>query len=150
MTRAAGVLAVVAALACGDAVPEAEEARPPVETGEAPAPDIVPTRVFLREPAEGGPPGRLTLHLIVPGDAKREQIRQALVHVLEEAGAADSALVAARAIAYAVAAPQGGAEAEVVPLAWGEWLPPGGWDDPAAERGDLHRVTTYFGAPPEW
>ncbi|HUH12878.1 MAG TPA: hypothetical protein VMK65_07195 [Longimicrobiales bacterium] len=151
MRRAgAGLLALAAALGCGDAEPRAADEGARVEAGEAPLVDSVATRVFLREPAESGPPGRVTLHLIVPGDAKREQIRQALVRTLEQEAAADSALVAARAIAYVVAPPRSGAEAEVVPLAWGEWLPPGGWSGSAAGRGDVHRVTTYFGAPPEW
>lgn len=147
---AAGLLAVAVALGCGDRADDEEGQAERVEAGEAPVADSVATRVFLREPAEDAPPGRVTLHLIVPGGATREQIQQALVRSLEAEAVRDSAVVAARAIAYTVAPPRADAEAAMVPRGWGEWLPPGGWSDPGARRDEPHRVTTYSGAPPQW
>lgn len=136
--------------ACGDRQADGSGEEPRVRAGEAPAPDVVETRVFMREPDPEAGAGRLVLHFIVPGDASPEQIRQALVRTMEDAAEADSTVVALRAVAYTVAPPTPGrAEADLVPLAWGEWLPPGGWTGPAT-RTEVHRFHTYQGVQPEW
>lgn len=148
---AAALVLVVLAPACADQEASSDsEAQAPALVGETPAPDPVETRVFMREPVPQAGEGRVVLHVLVPGDATREQIRQALIRTMEDAAAADTALVAARAVAYVVSPPRvGQAEADLVPIGWGEWLPPGGWVGPAS-RGEVHRFYTYQGVAPEW
>lgn len=118
------------------------ERRPPVEP--------VSVEVFLREPAPDVGPGRMMVHLLVRGDASQEQVRSALVQTLEAEAERDTTLVAIRGVAYKTR-PTTPEEAQLVPVAWAEWLPPDGWYDATPEsRDDFHRVYTYTGGPPEW
>ncbi|MBI4541055.1 MAG: hypothetical protein HY704_16255 [Gemmatimonadetes bacterium] len=106
-------------------------------------------QIFNEEPATFAP-GRLTLHILVPEDAGEEQVRQMLVNVLTQRGQADTTVVVARAIAYKPVS-RSSREAELVPVGWGEWLPPDGWADASAlSRTGIHRVYTYFGVQPVW
>lgn len=144
------LLSILLWSACGDESVPQREVEGTVEAGEAPAPDPIETRVFMREPDNEAGPGRLVVHFLVPGDATHEQLRQALVRNMEEAAQTDTSLIAVRAVAYAVAEPQpGGTEADLVPLGWGEWVPPGGWSGQGS-RDQLHRFHTYSGVAPEW
>lgn len=122
-------------------------------TSASDVPDVeeIPFQVFRTDDADFAP-GRETLHALVPFDASQEQIRQTLVGELQERSRADTSLVALRAVAYKPRRVEGKEnEATLVPVGWGEWLPPGGWvtEDPGA-RERTHRIYTYFGTPPEW
>ena len=94
---------------------------------------------------------RLTLHLLAREPAGRAEFSRTLRTLLPERAAADSALVAIRAIVYEAAVPHGEREGNLVPVAWAEWIPLEGWHRaPGEGRGVGHRVYFYHGAPPEW
>ena len=83
--------------------------------------------------------------------ATEEQIRLALTDVLNRTAEEDTTVLALRAVAYVLPAAPQSAEVELTPMGWGEWLPPQGWDGATpASRRQIHRVYTYFGAPPPW
>lgn len=159
MRHGAAVLALAAVLGACEPVDKVE--RPQSEQSEAPpgqAPTAMGTvpetepiayQVFDEEPATFAP-GRRLLHILVPADASAEQIRQMMVKLLMERGEQDTTLLALRAIAYKPVS-RGAHEADLVPVVWGEWLPPEGWVGATAEsRKRLHRVYTYSGVEPEW
>ena len=94
---------------------------------------------------------RLTLHLLARESAGRAQLSRALRTLLPKRAAADSTLVAIRAVVYDAVARRGESEGSLLPVAWGEWIPLRGWHGDAGEgRGTGHRVYFYHGAPPEW
>ena len=94
---------------------------------------------------------RLTLHLLAREPGGRAQFSRALRELLPERAALDSTLVAIRAIVYHAAVPSGANEGNLVPVAWGEWIPLEGWHgEVRTGRGTGHRVYFYHGAPPEW
>jgi predicted small lipoprotein YifL len=151
------VLALVAALAaCGERGPGAA---PPVEQedGETEVwhaddtPEATPAelQVFQREAVPDGD-GRLMVHALIPDGATQEEVRVGMHQLLRAEAEADPTLVAVRLIAYGARA-RSEAEAELVPVAWGELVPPGGWDEarPGAAV-PFQRIFTYFGAGPDW
>lgn len=94
---------------------------------------------------------RLTLHLLAQEPGGRAEFSRSLRELLPDRAARDSTLVAIRAIVYQPAVQQGENEGNLVPVAWGEWIPLEGWHGEAgAGRGTGHRVYFYHGAPPEW
>lgn len=94
---------------------------------------------------------RLTLHLLAPVPGGRAEFSRTLRELLPERAARDSTLVAIRAIVYHAAVPSGANEGDLVPVAWGEWIPLEGWrGEVGTGRGAGHRVYFYHGAPPEW
>lgn len=94
---------------------------------------------------------RLTLHLLAREPGGRAEFSRSLRELLPERAARDSTLVAIRAIVYHSAAPSTTHEGNLVPVAWGEWIPLQGWyGEVGAGRGHGHRVYFYHGAPPEW
>ena len=94
---------------------------------------------------------RLTLHLLAQEPAGRAEFSRTLRALLPERAASDSALVAIRAIVYQAVVREGENEGNLVPVAWGEWIPVEGWHGEVGEgRGTGHRVYFYHGAPPEW
>lgn len=117
--------------------------------GELPEVEEVVWQTFDETPEPAGPP-RTTLHIIVPRDASRDQLRQALGEALEQAAQEDTTLVAIRAIGYR---PQqtGPVDATMVAFVWAEWLPTDGWyRSTEASRGTIHRMYFYHNLPPEW
>ncbi len=107
-------------------------------------------QVFRRTAVPEAGPGRMVLHVLVGAGATEEQIRQALTDVLTREAEEDTTLVALRAIAYVLPAAHAG-EVELAPMAWGEWLPPQGWEGATPEsRREFHRVYTYLGVAPQW
>lgn len=117
--------------------------------GTVPEVEPIDYRIFNEEPATFAP-GRRTLHILVPAGASDEQMRQMMVKLLTERGEQDTTLLALRAIAYKPVA-RSAHEADLVPVFWGEWLPPEGWVGATAEsRSRIHRVYTYSGVVPEW
>lgn len=94
---------------------------------------------------------RLTLHLLAREPGGRAEFSRTLRELLPERAARDSTLVAIRAIVYQAAVPSGDNEGNLVPVAWGEWIPLEGWrGEVGTGRGSRHRVYFYHGAPPEW
>lgn len=118
-------------------------------SGELPDLEDVVWQVFDETPEPEGP-ARTTLHIIVPRDASRHQLRKALGDALQQAAQDDTTLVAIRAIGYR---PEqtGPADATMVAFVWAEWLPPDGWyRSTATSRGTIHRMYFYHNLPPEW
>ncbi len=94
---------------------------------------------------------RLTFHFLAREPAGRAELSRTLRVLLPQRAARDSTLVAIRAIVYQPAVPAGANEGNLVPVAWGEWIPLEGWHgEVGAGRGTGHRVYFYHGAPPEW
>lgn len=94
---------------------------------------------------------RLTLHLLAREPGGRAEFSRTLRELLPLRAARDSTLVAIRAIVYHAAVPSGTNEGNLVPVAWGEWIPLEGWyGEVGTGRGTGHRVYFYHGAPPEW
>lgn len=163
-----GVLLVLAAVwgcssdggvdkAPDDALPEAEatdaSTAPAGETrsvaGELPEVGEVVWQIFDETKEAEGPP-RITLHILVPRDGSRDELRKALTEALELAAQEDTTLVAARAIGYR-AEQTGPTDARMVPFVWGEWLPSDGWyRSTEASRHSIHRMYFYHNLAPEW
>jgi len=151
---------LVACLVLGAAAACESRSPPRAREREARAPDVTEARMLapveplayrvLREEEGDVGAGRLILHILVPAESSDPQIRHTLETLLSERAERDATLVAVRVIAYR-GSPLARAEVELVPVAWGEWLPPEGWvAATAASRQKLHRIYTYFGAEPEW
>lgn len=155
------LLGIVACLCAGACSPD----RPP-DAGENAAPASAPPAArssFGADDAETVPlvlfdevpdpvlERRLTLHLLARERGGRAQFSRTLRELLPERAARDSTLVAIRAIVYHAAVPSGASEGNLVPVAWGEWIPLEGWHgEVRTGRGTGHRVYFYHGAPPEW
>lgn len=111
-----------------------------------------PVRYQLFNRVDLSEPPRTTLHLLVDAQATRGELRVTLAQAIDEAVAADSTLVALRAVGY-VGTPstRGPRQANLVPVAWAEWLPPSGWyESTPQDRDAIHRHYFYQGNPPEW
>lgn len=94
---------------------------------------------------------RLVLHLLAQEPGGRAEFSRTLRDLLPERAARDSTLVAIRAIVYHAAAPSRANEGDLMPVAWGEWIPLEGWfGEVGTGRGTGHRVYFYHGTPPEW
>lgn len=118
-----------------------------VDDGE---PQPVRYQIFNRE--DVAEPARTTLHLMVDAQATRGELRVTLAEAINRAVEADSSLVALRAVGY-VGTPstRGPRDADLVPIAWAEWIPPSGWSDATAEDLDaVRRLYFYHGSPPDW
>jgi hypothetical protein len=153
--RAPGALVLAAALvACGErgpqAAPQVEQEEGETEVWHADEmPQVTPAelQVFQREAV---PEGRLVVHALIPDRATQEEVRVGMHQLLHAEAEADATLLAVRLIAYGTRV-RGEAEADLVPVAWGELAPPGGWDEarPGAAV-PFRRIHTYFGASPDW
>jgi len=151
---AIGLLAA-ALVGCAEEAPpppaESEGPAPRVSWSDAPVGEAVEAQVFRRTVVTEAGPGRVLLHVLVGAGATEEQIRQALTDVLNRTAEEDTTVLALRAVAYVLPAAPQSSEVELAPMGWGEWLPPGGWDGATpASRRQIHRIYTYFGAPPPW
>jgi hypothetical protein len=160
MRRIGVLLVLTAAWGCSpdggvgespDDAPGAAEAGTEAEpvAGELPEVGEVVWQTFdeTREPE--GPP-RTTLHILVPRDGSRDELRKALTEALELAAREDTTLVAARAIGYRVEQTSP-ADARMVPFVWAEWLPADGWyRSTEASRETIYRTYFYHNLAPEW
>jgi len=127
--------------------PASPEARASFGTDDAEATPLV----LFDEVPDPVLEGRLTLHLLAQERGGRAEFSRTLRDLLPERAARDSALVAIRAIVYHAAVPSGANEGNLVPVAWGEWIPLEGWHgEVGTGRGTGHRVYFYHGTPPEW
>ncbi len=91
---------------------------------------------------------RKTLHrLLVFFPESRAGLLKTIRVALDSIAAADTTAVAARAILYAFRPTRPG-EGDVIPVVWGEWVPPEGWAEAGPDsRRRLHRTFVYFGNP---
>lgn len=159
MMRGACALALVAVVATGcrpdqpshqardrGGLPESGREEEPASASAQP----VRYRIFNRD--DLADPPRATIHLLVDSGANRDELRVTLAKALEEEAARDSAVVALRAVGYVgMPSKESPRQADLVPVAWAEWLPPDGWYEAHPEdRVALHRVYFYHGNPPEW
>jgi len=154
----AGSVACLCAGACApDRPPEAREGAAPASAPSAArssfgadAAEAVSVMLFDEVP-DPLLERRLTLHLLAREPGGRAEFSRTLRELLPQRAARDSTLVAIRAIIYHAAVPSGTNEGNLVPVAWGEWIPLEGWyGEVGTGRGTGHRVYFYHGAPPEW
>lgn len=132
---------------------EAENARKPETARPPPTTLVLPDTVspvdyqVFEKSLESEQPRKALIRLLVLSPAGRPALGKTLRVALDSLGRADSTLVAARAILY-TGRTSGPSEMTLKPVAWGEWIPPEGWDRATAEsRSRLHRTFVYHGDP---
>ncbi len=105
-------------------------------------------RVFETE-VDSESPRKVTVRLLVLGQAPRAALYKTLRAALDSLARSDSAIVAARAILYTprMTAPR---EMDLIPAAWGLWVPPEGWDSATVESRDRIHRTFVYGSNPRW
>jgi hypothetical protein len=93
---------------------------------------------------------RLTLRMLVSGEAGRDAQQASMEAVAEAARRADASLAAVRVLAF-LPPPPGhgrrprGSDIEMVPLAYLDWVPAGGWDSLTARSAGLpHHLDVLF------
>lgn len=88
-------------------------------------------------------PKKATYRFLLLRSGTAAALTKTMRAVLDSLGRADPALVAARAVLYEYR-PTGPTGGYVLPRAWGEWVPPEGWDGAtAASRQTFHRSYIY-------
>ncbi len=103
-------------------------------------------QIFERVVQGESPPKTLHRLLVLVPESQERLIKTVRV-ALDSIAAADTTVVAARAILY-VFNQTGPREGDVIPVVWGEWLPPEGWAEAGPDsRRRLHRTYVYFGVP---
>lgn len=128
---------------------ETESAAPPPRVAEA-GPDTASPAAYVifESKVETERPKRLTLRVLVFSPQSAAGVSKALRLAFDSLAAADSQIVAARAVVYATRM-RGDREADLVPVAWAVWAPPEGWSAAGlASRRTIHRTHVYFGTPP--
>jgi len=121
---------------------------PGVVVGGAAAGEPLEMMLFdeVWEPAA---PPRVTLHVLVAALEDRDRLRQTVMDLLEARSREEPELAAIRVVGY-MGEPGSGREVGLIPVVWGEWLPPDGWRRVEARAADgLYRIYIYHG-PPEW
>ncbi len=95
-------------------------------------------------------PRKVIFHFFVRGRVTRAGVSATLRAMLDSVGAADSTLAAVRAIAYAgqVTTESSRTSMRLLPVGWGAWIPPEGWDSVTAEsRSGFYRTYVYSSDP---
>jgi hypothetical protein len=86
---------------------------------------------------------RVTYRLMALESGTQESMTKTVRLALDSLQRADTSLVAVRAVLY-VFRPTARMEGKLIPVVWGEWIPPGGWDAAvASERNRIHRSYVY-------
>lgn len=162
MRRRSAILGLLlAAAACGEtkttggAAKEEAEAeaatpgtRPPRVSAGPDTASLVPYVIFESK-VETERPKRITLRIVVFSPQSAAGVTRTLRTAFDSLAVVDSQLVAARAIVYATRM-RGEREADLVPVAWGVWVPPEGWEAAGpGSRARIHRTHVYFGARPD-
>lgn len=147
-----------AALSCVGSEPDREARADKVGTDRRPEPARAMPRPDTLTPVTyqvigssvvSDSPRKVILRILVPSQATRPAANRTLRLTLDSLRQAEPDLVAARAVAY-VGEMSARSEAKLYYAAWGEWVPPEGWDSATAESRDrTHRIITYAGYP-EW
>ena len=84
-------------------------------------------------------PKKVTYRLMALEVGRLESMTKTVRLALDSLQRADTSLVAVRAVLY-IFRPTARMEGKLVPVVWGEWIPPDGWDAAAAgERRRIHR-----------
>jgi len=92
-------------------------------------------------------PRKATYRFLLLRSGTAAAVSKTMREVLDSLGRSDSALVAARAVLYEYR-PTGPSGGKVLPRAWGEWVPPEGWDAAtSASRQMFHRSYIYHFDP---
>lgn len=94
-------------------------------------------------------PKRATYRLMSLRPGSPESMMKTVRLALDSLQRADTTLAAVRAVLYAFQ-PTAPMEGKLVPVVWGEWVPPEGWDDagPSGRR-RIHRSYVYA-VNPQW
>lgn len=88
-------------------------------------------------------PKKVTYRLLTFEPGSRESMTKTVRLALDSLQRADTSLVAVRAVLY-IFRPTDRMEGKLVPVVWGEWIPPDGWDAAVAgERRRVHRSYVY-------
>ncbi len=83
-------------------------------------------------------------------EGRSQKLRKTVRTVLDSVAAADTNLVAARAILY-IYQPTGRREGRLRPSVWAEWTPISGWGNiTEGSRAEPHRILTYSERPDWW
>jgi len=125
---------------------EAVQRRQPTSTLEW---DTVPALEYelFQASIDSEVPRKATYRFLLLQSGTTTALSKTMREVLDSLGRADTALVAARAVLYEYrpTGPRGG---KVLPRAWGEWVPPEGWDGASADsRRRFHRSYIYHFDP---
>jgi len=88
-------------------------------------------------------PWKATYRMMALESGTRESMSRTVRLALDSLQRTDTTLVAVRAVLY-IFRPTARMEGKLIPVMWGEWVPPGGWDAAVAgERGRIHRSYVY-------
>ena len=99
-------------------------------------------RLFETEP-EDDAPKKITYRLMALQSGNQESMTKTVRLALDSLQRADTSLVAVRAVLY-IFRPTARMEGKLIPVVWGEWVTPEGWDAAAAgERRRIHRSYVY-------
>ncbi len=103
-------------------------------------------RVFERV-TQSEEPHKTLYRLLVLQPGPRQALIKTMRTALDSIAGSDTTLVAVRAILYTFR-PTGPAEGDVVPVVWGERVPPEGWAAAGAgSRQRVQRTYVYYGVP---
>ena len=99
-------------------------------------------QLFESEPDQEEPK-KVTYRLMALESGSVESMTKTVRLALDSLQRADTSLVAVRAVLY-VFRPTARMEGKLIPVVWGEWIPPDGWDAAvASERSRIHRSYVY-------
>lgn len=111
----------------------------------------VPYTVFKTDVA-AEQPRKVVFHFFVRGRVTQAGVSATLRAMLDSVGSADPSLTAARAIAYAGQVITEGSRTSMrlLPVGWGAWVPPEGWDSVTPESRSRFYRTYVYSSDPEW
>ena len=161
--RATGLLLAASLIACvgseggsagGSARREGEAARATQQQARRPAVrgvdvDTIPVLEYqlFEESLASREPRKAVYRFLLMRAGSTEAVGKTLRLVLDSLARADSGLVGVRAILYEFR-PTHVNEGKLLPRAWGEWVPPEGWDSATADsRTRFHRSYIYHVSP---
>lgn len=102
----------------------------------------LPYQVFEVVPSEDESK-KVTYRLMSMRPGPQESMIKTVRLALDSLQRADTALVAVRAVLYAFR-PTSRMEGKLIPVIWGEWIPPEGWDEASRTgRRRIHRSYVY-------
>ena len=91
---------------------------------------------------------KVTYRLMSLRPGPEESMIKTVRLALDSLQRADTTLAAVRAVLYAFR-PTSRMEGKLIPVVWGEWIPPEGWDEAAPGRKRIHRSYVYS-VNPAW
>jgi hypothetical protein len=120
------------------------------ETGAVYVDTVTPARYQLfQTDTDSEVPKKVIYRMMVLERARLAALSKTMRLALDSLSRSDTSLVAARAILY-VFLPTDRSSGRLVPVVWGEWVPPEGWDQGRTRtRERLHRSYIYS-VDPGW